>query len=199
MRPGLSWLGFWAFHYQPDCPWADGNLAEVAGHLGNMAEHTNHSKSTNPGLSQSACIILYVGIISHFCIQNHPLPVPERAPLEAPLARGRPGSRWAAGLSCNPGLPSTSSCKQILVILASLAKLILIWQFESTIKSLSFNLKSFHLQLHSKGFPTNSTLSASSQSNISSETNLSWLWSQQLYHNNRDRMVNWQDREILFF
>ena len=58
---------------------------------------------------------------AHFCIQNHPLPVPEQAPLGAPRVRGKPGSRLAAGRNCTPGSPSTLSCKRIVVILVTLA------------------------------------------------------------------------------
>ena len=38
------------FFLLPDSAWANGNLAEAAGQLGNMVEHPNQLRQPNPGL-----------------------------------------------------------------------------------------------------------------------------------------------------
>ena len=47
------------FRCLPDSAWADGNLAEAAGQLGQMVEHRNQSQP-NPGLREHATPLIIV-------------------------------------------------------------------------------------------------------------------------------------------
>ena len=45
---GLGWPWFWQFHCLADSALTDGNLAELAVHLGKMVEHQNQSQPNYP-------------------------------------------------------------------------------------------------------------------------------------------------------
>ena len=55
----MGLLGFSVFHCLPNSAWAVGNLAEVAGQLGNMVEHPNQSQP-NPGSRPVGTPCIYI-------------------------------------------------------------------------------------------------------------------------------------------